>query len=166
MNGARRMDFTKLFETQKVLDAEIVRKHPVDPNENRLRKKVLAALTEVGECANEFPEIFKFWSKKKNNVEKGMVEFVDILHFLLSIGLERDRGFIEVEDMPKSYDAVDCLTQLCFEISCIEFVEEAYTKAFQRLVELSEVLGFTWEQVESAYMSKNQINHERQANGY
>ncbi|PAE14433.1 hypothetical protein CHH91_19570, partial [Virgibacillus sp. 7505] len=25
---------------------------------------------------------------------------------------------------------------------------------------------FSWEEIEAAYLSKNKINHERQANGY
>lgn len=160
------MNLTRLFEVQRNLDLEITKNHPVLPKENRLRKKVLATLTEVAECVNEFPEIFKFWSNKKNNTQKGLIELVDILHFLLSIGNELGRGFAEVEDLKESSDVADCIIHLCFEISCIEVVEEAYTKAFMRYTELTELLGFSWTDVELAYMDKNKVNYERQANGY
>lgn len=160
------MNITKLSEIQRKLDKEIEKKHPVLPEENRLRKKILATLTEVAECANEFPEVFKFWSNKKNNNSKGLVELVDILHFLLSIGNESGKDFVSVEPMKKSNDTADCMIDLSFQISCIEFVEEAYTLAFSRYVELTELLGFDWEDIERSYMEKNKINYERQAEGY
>lgn len=160
------MNLNKLFEVQRGLDAEITKNHPIAPGENRLRKKILATLTEVAECANEFPEVFKFWSNKKNNNRKGLVELVDILHFLLSIGNEHGKGLIAVEEMEKSSDTADCMIDMTFQISCIEFVEEAYTLAFLRYVELTELLGFEWKDVEQSYMEKNKINYQRQESGY
>ena len=160
------MNLTALFETQKLLDAEIEKKHPEQPGENRLRKKILATLTEVAECANEFPEVFKFWSNKKNNRQKGLIELVDILHFLLSIGNEHRKVIVPVEDMRKSGDTEDCIIDLSFNISCIEFVEEAYSSAFFRYVEFTQLLGFSWEEIEQSYMEKNQINWQRQEAGY
>lgn len=55
------MNLQKLFEMQAVLDADIIKRHPVQPGEDRSSKKNLALLVELGECANEFRE-FKFWS--------------------------------------------------------------------------------------------------------
>lgn len=55
------MNLQKLFEMQAKLDADITVKHPVQEGENRLEKKVLALLVELGECANEWRG-FKFWS--------------------------------------------------------------------------------------------------------
>ncbi|MDQ0427699.1 dimeric dUTPase (all-alpha-NTP-PPase superfamily) [Planomicrobium stackebrandtii] len=160
------MNLTNLFETQKLLDEEIEKKHPVQPGENRLRKKILATLTEVAECANEFPEVFKFWSNKKNNTQKGLVELVDILHFLLSIGNEHRKVIVPAQDIKKSSDTEDCMIDLCFQISCIEFVEEAYSLAFYRYSELTQRLGFSWEEIEQSYMEKNKINYQRQEAGY
>ncbi|WP_338088272.1 dUTP diphosphatase [Lysinibacillus composti] len=37
---------------------------------------------------------------------------------------------------------------------------------FKEFTVLGEQLGFTWEQVENAYLEKNKINHERQLSGY
>lgn len=55
------MNLQKLFEAQAELDAYIEQQHPTQPGENRLEKKVLALLVELGECANEWRG-FKFWS--------------------------------------------------------------------------------------------------------
>lgn len=160
------MNKTKLFDVQRLLDIEIEKNHPVLPGENRLRKKILATLTEVSECANEFPEVFKFWSNKKNDYKNGLVELVDILHFLLSIGNEPGKGIVHVESLKKSSDIADCMIDMCFQISCIEFVEDAYTNALSRYFELTELLGFSWQEVEKAYLEKNKINYQRQENGY
>lgn len=55
------MDLTILFKAQQVLDAHIECEHPTLPNENRLNKRILALLVELGELANEWRG-FKFWS--------------------------------------------------------------------------------------------------------
>ncbi|MEK4091705.1 dUTP diphosphatase [Viridibacillus sp. FSL H8-0110] len=48
------MNLTKLFEAQRELDLYIDQQHPVQPGEDRLSKKILALLVELGECANEW----------------------------------------------------------------------------------------------------------------
>lgn len=46
-------------------------------------------------------------------------------------------------------------------------LNEIYELTFNLFVGLGEKhLGFTWNQIEQAYLDKNKINHERQANGY
>lgn len=55
------INLTELFETQRKLDAEIERKHPTAPGEERLAKRILALQVELGELANEWRG-FKFWS--------------------------------------------------------------------------------------------------------
>lgn len=67
------MNLQKLFEAQAELDAYIEQQHPTQPGENRLEKKVLALLVELGECANEFRG-FKFWSN--NQEPRTKVEYL------------------------------------------------------------------------------------------
>lgn len=76
------------FQTQKELDVHIEEEHPREEGEERFFDKALAFRTELGELLNEYPKVFKFWSNKENNKEKGLEEYVDGLHFILSIGLE------------------------------------------------------------------------------
>ncbi|MGG0663427.1 dUTP diphosphatase [Viridibacillus arvi] len=67
------MNLTKLFEAQRELDDYIEQQHPTAPGEDRLSKKILALLVELGECANEWRG-FKFWS----NDQRPRIElFVD-----------------------------------------------------------------------------------------
>lgn len=63
------MNLQKLFEMQAKLDKDITAHHPVKETENRLEKKVLALLVELGECANEWRG-FKFWSNDQEPREK------------------------------------------------------------------------------------------------
>lgn len=65
------MNITKIFETQRALDAHINAKHPVYEGENRLSKKVLALLVELSECANEWRK-FKFWSNDQEPRNKSV----------------------------------------------------------------------------------------------
>ncbi|HYK74615.1 MAG TPA: dUTP diphosphatase, partial [Pseudoneobacillus sp.] len=81
------MNFNKLFSMQKELDSHIENNHQIQ-NENLFDKKILALLVELGELANE-TRCFKFWSlKSPAPKEKIGEEYVDGLHFILSLGLE------------------------------------------------------------------------------
>src|SRR5690625_4915991 len=98
------MNLTKLFETQRILDEKIVKEKGLE-GQDLLDEKILALQVELGELANEWRG-FKYWSTdqkartevfetsplpneplvvKKNPL---LEEYVDCLHFILSIGLE------------------------------------------------------------------------------
>lgn len=46
------------------------------------------------------------------------------------------------------------------------FEWKAYKELTERFLGLGLCLGFTWEQIVEAYKEKNEVNHERQENGY
>lgn len=190
------MELTKLFDTQLLLDSKIERKHPIQQGENRLVKRILALQVELSELANE-QRSWKFWSAdQKPRYEKTnmafpnpgepysyrtyplLEEFVDCLHFVLSIGIDLK---IKAEALASNAspthmpDVVDQflwtnkkLLDLYQDVRDMNREASAYCflLLFNALLGLGEMLGFTWEQIEAAYMNKNQINHERQANGY
>lgn len=182
------MNLSKLFEMQRELDEYIEREHPRKPKEDRLAKKILALLVELGELANEWRG-FKFWSYdqkprtkmhktyssvlgiEKNYSNPLLEEYVDCLHFILSIGLELNIPVIygtktkwdeltsDETDITQQFLLVfENVNRLVHPIDWINLFEEFYI--------LGELLGFTWEQIEQAYMSKNAENHARQKNGY
>lgn len=162
------MNLSKLFETQNVLRERIGYKGP-----DRFEKLKLALLVELGECANELPEVFKFWSsKKKNNYEKALMEYVDGLHFVLEIGLEIHSKFhvpykrITLRnEITKKFNAVYRKAATLDELELL-VDDHPYELLVTEYIELGELLGFTWEQVQAAYFSKNYINHQRQDAGY
>lgn len=165
------MNLQKLFEMQDVLDEKIVKEKGLE-GQDLFEKKKLSLLTELGELANELPEEFKFWSNKQNNYESALKEFVDGLHFILSIG--NDMGIEPrrpIKIMSLSNDIVGQFNSLFHLIGSwnqagLIINEEYYHTTLNNYLHLGEMLGFTWEQIEQAYMDKNKINHARQENGY
>jgi len=164
------MNLQNLFKTQKLLDNRIVDEHNLH-GQDLLPQKILALQVELGELANELPEIFKFWSNKKNDYEKALGEFVDGLHFILSIGNDLDS---EID----KFNMVECIK---FESIIEQFIEtfkfilwveyekdnvDHYYELLETYLGLGEMLGFTPEQIEQAYYAKNKINHTRQDNKY
>jgi dimeric dUTPase (all-alpha-NTP-PPase superfamily) len=162
--GVNVLNWETLFEMQRQLDNRIIAEKGLE-GEDLIPKKLMAFLIELGELANELPEIFKFWSNKKNNYEKALFEYVDGLHFLLSIGIE--------EGVLYQYMAVHPIKQVTvFEqfaaiyLYASAYWTHGYGRLFNAYIGLGEMLGFTPEQIEEAYMKKNKINHERQQSGY
>lgn len=202
------MNLNKLFEMQAQLDADITAHHPVQEGENRLEKKVLALLVELGECAQEWRG-FKFWSNDQEprlieceecggDKIKGLYddedcfcsnakyplleEYVDCLHFILSIGneLKIDKTECEVVELfhwtTENYfiQLIHLVTELHRKITnfpirnkSVNFsLEFIYNGVLRRFLGLSLRLGFTEEQIEQAYYDKNKVNFERQEQGY
>lgn len=206
------MNLQKLFDMQAKLDADITAKHPVQEGENRLEKKVLALLVELGECANEWRG-FKFWSNDQEpriwvstgicrtcggtgtplgipeysgvdcwdcdgegeTTKKPLLEeYVDCLHFILSIGNDLKFDYEEFLDRRFTVDGNINQFFLYTNISVGEIIRYIGTDfaryslyaTLHRFLKLGRKLGFTEEQIEQAYYDKNKVNYERQENGY
>jgi len=162
------MDIQKLFKIQTSLDLEIIKTQGLE-GANLVDKKILALQVELGELANE-TRCFKFWSKKPSSPREVILgEFVDCLHFILSIGI--DSGFSDVENIALGNPQGNASKQ--FEevfLSISQFVlnktKENYVSVFKQILQLAAILNLTWEEVFKSYMEKNEINYQRQRNGY
>jgi dimeric dUTPase (all-alpha-NTP-PPase superfamily) len=101
-------------------------------------------------------------------------EYVDCLHFILSIGNDiiGELTDSEIEDilLNAKEDSGDVVETFIVLNSCsceLKFREKYdYISLLTIFLSLGLTLGFTWEQVEQAYLAKNKINHERQESGY
>lgn len=94
-------------------------------------------------------------------------EYVDGIHFLLSIGLEN--GIEELNINPIKKDTL--IEQFIglynvFSLLYVYFTPKAYSDAWSAYVGLADMLGLYWEDVEAAYIEKNEKNHARQDGGY
>jgi len=172
------MDFRKLFEIQKVLDAAIIKKKGL-VGRDLLPEKILALQVELGECANEWRG-FKFWSNNQkpvvrvnNPIKHGnplLEEYVDCLHFILSIGLELKMQDCDFARVVRINNPTKLFSDLMLNAGVLGYPESDndnnYPVLVATFIKLGEILGFTWEQIESAYMEKNAINHTRQDTGY
>ncbi|MGG3677512.1 dUTP diphosphatase [Heyndrickxia faecalis] len=95
-------------------------------------------------------------------------EYVDCLHFILSIGLECGlekyyTTFLPFasypDDVTKQFNAV-------FWFANQMEHDDYYEGLVNNFLGLGEMLGFSLAQIEDAYFSKNAVNHSRQENGY
>lgn len=176
------MNLEKLFKLQKELDEHIYNEHPVQDGEDRLAKKILALQVELGELANEWRG-FKYWSHDqeprksvikfvrydKPPVTRNLVleEFVDGIHFLLSIGLENGIEELDIKPIKKNTLTEQFLGLYnVFSLLHISFSQKTYSEAWSAYVWLAEMLGLRWDDVEAAYFEKNAMNHARQESGY
>lgn len=103
---------------------------------------------------------------KKNPL---LEEYVDDLHFILSIGLDlgfaKDYEYIKVNIIPDTTIMFNRLFDLIAQLKKKE--NFTYYTLLNEFIGFGiERLGFTWEQIEAAYFSKNEVNHVRQDTGY
>ncbi|SER89861.1 dUTP diphosphatase [Psychrobacillus sp. OK032] len=161
------MNLEKLFTMQAALDEYIQSNKQVD--EDVFMKKGLALVVELAELANE-TRCFKFWSGKGPS-ERAVIleEYVDSIHFLLSLGITR--GLDDLKEWPIEKNEEDLTTLfLLTNEAIIAFLHHStkitYEKIWVLYGAIAEKLGFSSEDVLKAYISKNETNYERQKSGY
>jgi dimeric dUTPase (all-alpha-NTP-PPase superfamily) len=103
-------------------------------------------------------------------------EYVDCLHFILSIGLELNiapkliTGIYECPNVLEQFNSVfEDVAHFWSSVNedwGYEAQVEFYIEIFRGFKALGSMLGFTQKQVEEAYISKNAVNHQRQERGY
>lgn len=77
---------SELYAKQAILNKRIKNEHNLFDDDLFL-DQVLALLVEIGEASNSSRH-FKYWSTNQKPKEDLREEFVDVLHFGLSLGLE------------------------------------------------------------------------------
>lgn len=161
------MDLHKLFQMQTTLDQRIQAEHHLD-GASLINKKILSLQVELSELANE-TRCFKFWSTKKPSSKDIILEeYVDCLHFILSLGLEKNFQHITLEVKDVCFELSDQFLNLYINISNFAICSsiDNYLNIFNNFLSLGQNLGFSVKNIENAYLCKNKINHERQDNGY
>lgn len=205
------MDLQKLIDMQKTLDTRI-------REEKGLQGKDLTANTfvalqaELAEFANE-GRWFKHWSNDREprkfkeipmneidgSIPKGfnvknplLEEFVDGVHFFLSLAIQKDweeaLWIFEEQLDPDEFDGdltgwyleMTYFLNKSYMVIPTEEQDQSYKNsagfsAKQYWFRIAWILflnigvngfGFTLEQIEQAYMDKNKTNHSRQDTGY
>ncbi|SET44107.1 Dimeric dUTPase, all-alpha-NTP-PPase (MazG) superfamily [Oceanobacillus limi] len=161
------MDWSSLFSMQKKLDSYIEANHGLK-EKNVFDDKYLALLVELGELANE-TRCFKFWSLKPSSSHDTILEeYVDGIHFILSLGIEKELQFDTTIDEAPSISLTQQFNKV-FQL-CVLFKttpsKESYEQLFKSYLELGQLLGFSEKDIQNAYFRKNEINYERQNQGY
>jgi len=161
------IDLSKLYIKQAELDQRIADNHSVTYANTRERR-ILALLVEIGEFANA-TRCFKYWSNKKSEPQDIVLdEYVDGLHFFLSLGID-----IKVSKKTYNYTKrADNLTKQVLETYRLASLfyknqdEKSYIKAFQAFINIVPLLKVRWSTIEKAYYKKLGENYNRQDNNY
>jgi dimeric dUTPase (all-alpha-NTP-PPase superfamily) len=162
------MDLVKLYKAQAKLDVAIIEKKNLQ-GEDLIQNKLLALYVELGELAQEVQGDWKYWkSHTTADFTKTLYEFVDCLHFALSIG--NDLNFI----VPKVSVGEAKSVKLAFLVTfkaLDNFATNSLTKKWydlliHELFMLAFTIGLTPFQIKTAYFRKNKVNHRRQEADY
>lgn len=163
------MNTEKLFNMQRELDRHIEKQHGLE-NEDLFDRKALALLVEIGELANE-TRCFKFWSlKPSSDINVILEEFVDGIHFILSLGIEC--GFEDITSISSTPSNENDASRQFLEVYGLINTfrlsrrREDYVQVFEAYMKLAEQLGLSEAQIQQAYIQKNEVNYDRQRKGY
>ncbi|AOG60684.1 dUTP diphosphatase [Spiroplasma helicoides] len=152
-----------LIEKQKKLDANIESTHNIPQNEETLSKKIVALFVEFGEFINEQRE-FKFWSNKKASEKDVLLEeYVDGIHFILSIGYTIGFNPDSYKFDLKNKSIIDIYLE-CYEKLAIFNKNrsiENYINLLNSFFSVASILNFSEEDILDAYDKKNKINFKR-----
>lgn len=133
------------------------------------------------------PRTLEYYPSKGERVEVEtrnplLEEYVDGLHLVLEAGLD----LLEMELITKlpdhitppssAYEAnitrqfkavlIAAMT-LDINVSTVRYaMVDGYKQLFNRYIALGKMLGFKDDEIIAAYKAKNEVNHERQENGY
>lgn len=159
----------ELLEMQRVLDEAILKEHGNVYDEKIAEQMKIALFVELGELMNEMPTKFKHWKKTaKDNREAALVEYVDALHFALSL----TNHTVQRGKYDDDYEEYSDLVHLDYSWILYSIMHECCSPdanlkmILGHLFILGNKLGFTWDEVYQVYKAKNQVNYERLANGY
>lgn len=175
-----------LYEKQYKLDTYI-KGNQVEEDFNTY-DLISAFLVELGEFLNEV-RAFKYWSVKEIDKEKAHEEFVDGVHFILSIGnhfwgLEKmgiissslEERLEKLETGEKDlYIGKKCdyknkfvsrSISLFSNSNCLYGTLEEYIDYVVSFMKLGMNVGMGIEDIINEYNKKHEINYLRQVNGY
>lgn len=161
----------EMLQMQAKLDEAIMNEYGLtEINEENLR---MAILDEVGELTHELKGEWCWWKKTQAPVDdkKVLGELVDIWHFVLSYQNHfngGENGILNALIFEKTSDNILNLL-MTYEYKLSETLTDLATwniHKMERLIAITEYLGFTIEQVYECYCNKNKINYQRLKEGY
>lgn len=161
----------EMLQMQKKLDEAIMEEYGLtEIDEENLR---MAILDEVGELTHELKGEWCWWKKTQAPVDmrKVLGELIDVWHFVLSWQnhfKNGEEGMMNASAVVRNSKRILNLIKtkeyrLSEELS--DLVAWELCKV-ERLIAITEYLGFTIEQVYEAYGDKNKINYQRLKEGY
>lgn len=187
-------DIKEMLEMQKELDEHINQHMELKGGtlDKMLKNKCYALAIELTEMVNE-DRFFKYWSYKGRDEKRVIEEYVDCLHFMLSITntlIEMDDGqnaqewalhywdmflrrvqrniIIGYQSQELRAKGMDTIGKFFYHLS--GYYNSSVVYNLQRLLEyfekITELFEINLDEVKEEYHRKNKINHQRQEENY
>jgi dimeric dUTPase (all-alpha-NTP-PPase superfamily) len=161
----------EMLQMQAKLDEAIMKEYGLKEIDEE--KLSFAILDEIGELTHELKANWCWWKKTQAPVDKEKVlgELVDVWHFVLSWQNNfngGEEGLLTDDEIMEKVDDNRWSIEEYGKGIVIKLADLSYS-SFQKvepLIAITEYLGFTVEQVYSAYCDKNKINYQRLESGY
>ncbi|MCR3757441.1 dUTP diphosphatase [Clostridium felsineum] len=152
------MNLNKLFHLQKNLDKTLINQRNLS-NENLYSQKTLALQVQFGELAGK-TRCFNYWNNEVQCERNAILkEYINCLHFILSIGLDKEYIEFNLPDSSFSPNMVDQFLGLFIDIN--DFVicssKDNYITLFQDFINLGKNLGFDDSEIENEYIEKTEL---------
>lgn len=163
-----KIDLSKIFEMQAVLDKTIQNNHNVTYPQI-FEKLKFALLVETCELANEI-RFFKYWSNKQPSPKNVILEeYVDGIHFITSLCLAKEcPNYVEIDEHyppANKEELTEIFLDLSSSIKGLNTIPEIMSWYRNYLI-LGVKLGFNISEILESYINKNKINFQRQENNY
>lgn len=161
-------ELTYLSEQQTKLDNYIIVSKNLVVNDDVRKKKRIAFMVELFEFINE-EKSFKYWSNKRNIDKHNLIEeFIDGVHFIVSIGIDIDYDFNSFKDNYKINNIDDCILDVVEKFNTFDksLNKESYYNLLSSFLNIGFNLKFETKEILEIYKEKNKKNFERQDNGY
>lgn len=159
----------KIILLQTELDAKIAKTRKILETKEILVAKFLALFVEIGEFANE-QRCFKYWSSKPASPKEILLEeYIDGLHFIISIANNLKINLSKLKIIEKEYaDLNIAFLDLFAETVKLAKTKKAKTinKWFNTYYSIGRLCNFDGDDIFSGYLNKNKINHLRQEQNY
>lgn len=157
----------ELYDIQQQLNQRIIDEHKLN-EADIVDDRFLAFFVELGELANE-TRTFKYWSLKGPSADDVILEeYSDGLHFLLTIGLTLDRPHLEFYNQETDQTLTQLFLSVYNDANIVRSMGSkfVYVRMYNTFMLIAKQLGFSERDVYDSYMRKNEINHQRQDDGY
>lgn len=157
----------EMFTMQKALNEAILKEFGEDSmTEEKLE---LAIIDELGELTHELKGNWCWWKKTQKSVNRKRVleELVDVYHFVMTWEM-LDNENLEIEDLLLYYSYYlnrfgnGVQGDLNYFINNVSIERDK----LEYLLDLTERLGFSFDEVYQEYINKNRENYDRLARGY
>lgn len=161
----------EMLQMQTKLDEAIMKEYGLTEIDEK--NFGFAILDEVGELTHELKGNWCWWKKSQVPVDNDKVlgELVDIWHFVLSYqncfgsGEEKLRTEEQTIDYARTWFGE--IKAFKTGIICLlADLPSIKSEKLERLIAITEYLGFTIEDVYKAYCNKNKVNYQRLKEGY